>query len=231
MNIGIKIIGALLLFALTYSGCFSANETPAKNPGEIRGGQAKNKGDNYPGNIGAGNSREGSIANQSNKRPIPQAVKGFFMLLPEKYFVVESCEEAKDKDCTQAKKQYLKDYLTVEDIRSGYLAAGGDGAQTSFKMAIFNRGNNSYLIGLNVFSENDNTFRFLDFADGKWEDVSIEVVPEYSTTNIYELPRQGTTVPVFAKKIIAQGEGFEASEKGEKLYDLHWENGAFSIAR
>ncbi len=231
MTVRIKIIGALLLFALAYSGCFNANEKSAKEPGEIRGGQAKSPGDNSPGNIGAGNSGDGSTAGQNNVISTPQDVKGFFMALPENYFVVEGCDKSKDKDCTQAKTQLLKDFLTVEDIRNGYLAAGGDGAQTSFKMAIFNRGNNSYLIGLNVFSENDNTFKFLDFAGGKWEDISIEVVPEYSTTNIYELPRQGTTVPVFAKRIIEQGEDYEVSEKGEKLYDLNWKNGAFSIAR
>ena len=48
---------------------------------------------------------------------------------------------------------------------------------------------------------------------------------------MYELPHQGTTVKVFAKKIIEQGPDYEASEKGSKLYDLDWKEGKFTIKR
>ena len=71
----------------------------------------------------------------------------------------------------------------------------------------------------------------MNFDRGKWEDVSIEVIPEYSKTNIYEIPRMGTTVQVFAKRILEQRENFEISEKGEKMYDLEWKGGEFSIKR
>jgi hypothetical protein len=53
------------------------------------------------------------------------------------------------------------------------------------------------------------------------------VVPEYSKKNWYELPRRGTTMKVYAKKIIEQGDDFEASEKGKLLYSLAWKGGKF----
>ena len=72
-----------------------------------------------------------------------------------------------------------------------------------------------------------NDFYFLDYKDGKWSDISSTVVPEFSKKNWYELPRVGTTVKVFAKKIVEQGKDYEISEKGKKLYDLEWKDGKF----
>jgi len=76
-----------------------------------------------------------------------------------------------------------------------------------------------------------NDYYFLDYQEGKWTDVSSSAVPQFSKKNMYELPRNGTTVPVFAKKIVEQGPDFEASEKGAKLYDLVWKDGKFSVKK
>ncbi len=38
-------------------------------------------------------------------------------------------------------------------------------------------------------------------------------------------------VGVFGKRILEQREGFEISEKGEKLYELEWNGEEFSIKR
>ena len=38
-------------------------------------------------------------------------------------------------------------------------------------------------------------------------------------------------IAVFVKLIIEQREGREVSRRGEKLYDLVWQNGEFSIKR
>ncbi len=161
----------------------------------------------------------------------PKNVREFFMLLPSEYFGIEGCEASRDRGCQKSKQDYLKKYGTVEDLKNGYMEAGGDGAQGTFKMAIFKRPDASYIIGLNSFSETADKYKFLEFEQGKWADISIEIVPEYSSTNIYEFPRNGTTTPVFAKEIVEQREGFEISKKGIKLYDLVWENGKFSIKR
>ena len=171
------------------------------------------------------------VSNKKDSAEKPRNVREFFMLMPDDMFTIEGCDREKDKYCRTAKAEYLKKYKTVEDLGNGYIEAGGDAAQSSFKMAIFKRPDGTYLVGLHVLGESENSFSFHDFSEGRWEDISIEVVPEYSSSNIYELPRYGTKVAVFAKRIVEQRRDYEISEKGEKLYDLKWENGEFSIER
>ena len=98
-------------------------------------------------------------------------------------------------------------------------------------MAIFKRPDGKYLIGVATFAEMMNDNFFLDYSDGAWTDVSTTAVPEFSKKNMYELPRVGTTMKVFEKRIIEKDEDFEASEKGKKLYDLKWQEGKFVIVR
>jgi hypothetical protein len=160
----------------------------------------------------------------------PKTIRDFFMLLPEKYFTLEGCDREKDKDCKKAREEYLKQFAEI-DIANGYIKGGCDGGQACIEMAIFKRPDSTYLVGVSTFSEMMNDYYFLDHNGGKWKDVSAEAVPEFSKKNMYELPRKGTTVPVFAKKIIEQGADFEASEKGAKLYDLVWKDGKFAIKR
>ena len=161
----------------------------------------------------------------------PKTVRDFFMLLPKKYFVLEACEPAKDKNCQKAKIDYLKTFAEVEDIKNGYLKGGCDGAQSCLEMALFKRPDGSYLVGLATFAEMMNDYFFLDYKNGKWTDVSAKTVPKFSKKNMYELPREGTTVEVFVKKIIESGDDYEASERGEKLYDLEWKAGKFTIKK
>lgn len=156
-----------------------------------------------------------------------KTVRDFFTLLPDKYFVLEGCERDKDKDCSKARAEYLKTFTEVEDIKNGYFKGGCDGAQSCIEMAIFKRPDGNYLVGLATSGEMINDFYFLDYTGGKWTDVSRDV-PEFSKANWYELPRVGTTVKVFAKKVTEKGEDFEISEKGKKLYDLVWKDGRFA---
>ena len=76
-----------------------------------------------------------------------------------------------------------------------------------------------------------NNYYFLDYKDGNWADISARIIPQFSKKNMYELPRFGTTVKVFAKKIVEKGDDYEISDKGAKLYDLEWKDGKFSIKR
>lgn len=170
------------------------------------------------------NSPEASTAVQTN----PKNVREFFMALPDKYFKLEGCDKAKDTGCKKAKAEYLKTFTEVEDIQNGYFKGGCDGGQSCIEMAIFKRPDGSYLVGLMTSSEMMNDFYFLDHANGKWLDVSATAVPGFSKNNWYELPRVGTTVKVFAKKIIEKGADYEISEKGEKLEDLVWKEGKFT---
>jgi hypothetical protein len=157
----------------------------------------------------------------------PTNVMEFFAALPDKYFTLEGCDRATDKNCEKARGEYLKQYSEVADIKNGYFKGGCDGGQSCIEMAIFKRPNGKYLIGVSTTGEMINDFYFLDYADGQWRDASSEV-PEYGPRNWYEFPRVGTTVSVFEKKIVEKGDDYEATEKGRKLYDLVWKDGKFT---
>jgi hypothetical protein len=175
----------------------------------------------------------GGSANQTEIDPQtqgPSNVREFFMLLPEKYFVLEGCDRAKDQNCKKAREDYLKTFGEV-DIANGYIKGGCDGGQACMEMAIFKRPDGTYLVGLSTEAEMMNDFYFLDYKNGAWSDVSNSVVPEFSKKNMYVIPRHGTTVSVFAKKIVEKGDDYEVSERGAKLYDLEWTDGKFTKKR
>lgn len=185
----------------------------------------------------SGNST-GPAADDAGAKPTPststdepKTIRDFFMLLPEKYFVLEGCERRTDKDCRKAKQEYLKTFTEVEDVANGYLKGGCDGAQSCLEMTLFKRPDGTYLIAVSTEAEMIIEQYFLDPKAGQWSDVSAQVIPQYSKNHIYELPRQGTTVKVFAKKITEKGPDFEIAEKGAKLYDLAWKDGKFSIKK
>lgn len=157
----------------------------------------------------------------------PSNVMEFFAALPEKYFTLEGCDLATDKDCIKARAEYLKTFTQVSDLKNGYFKGGCDGGQRCIEMAIFRRPDGRYLVGVATFGEMINEFHFLELASGQWRDASADV-PEFSTKNWYELPRVGTTMQVFEKKIIESGPDFEATEKGRKLYGLAWKDGRFT---
>jgi hypothetical protein len=177
----------------------------------------------------SGGSQAREDSNQANANE-PKNVRDFFMVLPEKYFALEGCERDKDKDCKSAREDYLKTFGEV-DIANGYIKGGCDGAQACMEMAIFKRPDGTYLVGLATEAEMINDNYFLDYSNGAWMDVSNTSVPEFSKKNMYLLPRHGTTVQVFAKKIVEKGDGYEASERGAKLYDLEWKDGVFARKR
>ena len=161
----------------------------------------------------------------------PKTVRDFFTLLPQKYFTLEGCLPAKDKNCVKARSEYLKTFTEVEDTANGYFKGGCDGAQSCLEMALFKRPDNSYVVGLATFAEMMNDYYFLEYKNGKWSDISAKVVPKFNKKNMYEMPRRGTTIEVFAKKITEAGDDYEISEKGAKLYDLEWRGGKFTVKK
>ncbi|NOT46543.1 MAG: hypothetical protein HOP17_02170 [Acidobacteria bacterium] len=161
----------------------------------------------------------------------PRTIRDFFMILPEKYFVLEGCVHETDKDCKKAKLDYLKTFTEVEDTTNGYFKGGCDGAQSCLEMTIFKRPDGTYLVAVATESEMIIDQYFLDYKGGHWNDVAAQMIPRYSRKNIYELPRTGTTVKVFAKKVTDKGPDYEIAEKGVKLYDLVWKDGKFSIRK
>jgi hypothetical protein len=233
MKFNIRSIALLCLLGVSAcAGSSAQNETSSANVVVVSTAQ---NSEQQPANPIIKDGFAGSDNKNTNNRAAldkePRTIRDFFMILPEKYFTLESCDYAKDKDCQQAKLNYLKSFSEIEDIANGYLKGSCDGAQACLEMAIFKRPDNKYIVGLGVSHEMMDMYYFLDYENGKWTDVSAKIVPQFSKKNMYELPRKGTTVKVFAKKIIEKGDDYEVSEKGEKLYDLEWSNGKFSIKR
>lgn len=214
--------------AIIFSACTSkATTTTSNNPPATTDG----------GRGAAGNTLLSSDANKAGDQPTPavanspKTIRDFFMLLPEKYFVLEGCVREKDKDCKKARADYLKTFTEIEDATNGYFKGGCDGAQSCLEMAIFKRPDGTYLVGVATSAEMMNDYYFLDYANGSWTDISATAIPQFSKKNMYELPRRGTTVKVFSKKVIEKGDDYEVTDKGERLYDLEWKNGKFTIKK
>lgn len=157
----------------------------------------------------------------------PRTVRDFFNLLPSKYFTLEGCEPAKDKNCERARADYVKTFLEVEDTANGYWKSGCDGAQSCLTMALFKRPDASYIVQVLTEFEMGEDSYFLEYKNGKWTDIGASVVPEFSAKNTYVPPRKSTTVEVFKKNFPEP----TYSERGAKIYDLEWKDGKFSIKR
>ncbi|MCY7347704.1 MAG: hypothetical protein LH614_15985 [Pyrinomonadaceae bacterium] len=153
----------------------------------------------------------------------PRTVREFFNLLPQKYFTLEGCQPSKDKNCERARREYIETFLEVEDAANGFWKSGCDGAQSCLTMALFKRPNQTYVVAVQTEFEMGSENYFLEYKNGKWFDISSQIIPQFSKNNFYELPQKGTTVGVFKKNAVDDG----ITEKGEKLYDLLWENGKF----
>lgn len=154
----------------------------------------------------------------------PRTVRDFFNLLPQKYFTLEGCEPRTDRNCDKARGEYIQTFLEIEDTANGYWKSGCDGGQSCLTMALFKRPNGKYIVALTREFELGTDNFFLEYRNGKWFDVSAQIVPNFSKNNLYELPQQGTTVEVFKKRMIEDDIG----EKGAKLYNLLWQNGKFT---
>lgn len=208
-------------------GCFALNacaETTANKSNAVENQNVSvAKSETTPtNNVEENRSAENSNGSESQTKQ-PRTVRDFFNLLPQKYFLLEGCEPAKDKNCERARREYVKNYLETEDTANGFWKSGCDGAQSCLTLALFKRSDGNYVVAVHTTNEADEQNYFLEYKNGKWSDVSRQVVPEFSNKNIYELPQKGTTVQVFKKNFPEP----DWSERGEKIYDLVWKDGKF----
>lgn len=228
-----KLIVFLMLSFLSFS-CTQESATQKSPQPDNEQQTASGKTDDGAASANDNSAYNNSLkANSNNSMPgeiqtgQPKTVRDFFMLLPEKYFLLEGCVRETDKDCRKAKIDYLKTYAEIEDTANGYLKAGCDGAQSCLEMAIFKRPDSTYIVGLAVSAEVMQDNYFLDYKNGVWTDISAQIIPDFSKKNQYDIPRRGTTVRVYAKKVIEKGNDYEVTERGARLYDLEWKNGKF----
>lgn len=221
---------AVILLAGFILGCqTTSQDTSHQEPDRTQEDRQARDSEDAAASINTASENTSDAINRTASHP--RSVRDFFMLLPEKYFVVESCDRNADKFCQKAKLAYLKDFGQIEDRANGYLKGGCDGAQSCLELTIFRRPDSSYIVAVSTESEMIIDQYFLDYADGKWIDISSKVIPEYSKNNLYELPHKGTLVKVFSKRITESGPDYEIAEKGERLYDLEWKDGKFSVKR
>ncbi|MBS1770796.1 MAG: hypothetical protein JSS77_14145 [Acidobacteria bacterium] len=218
------ILSLMLLTGV--SGC-SAGSVPPKPSGDSRLQEqaTSTNAQTTDAKATAANGAESQTAGDLMVRP--KTVRDFFMLLPVKYFPLESCDSSKDKGCQRAKADYLKTFVEVEDTGNGYLRAGCDGAQSCLEMAIFKKPNGEYLVGVRADFEMGSDSYFVDYDNGKWTDVGRSTVDGFSEDLFYVFPRVGTTVEVFEKLPIDSDTAAD-SPKGKKLYDLEWKEGRFT---
>jgi hypothetical protein len=114
----------------------------------------------------------------------------------------------------------------VEDLANGYLEVGGDSSRMS--IAIFKQATGKYIVGVNQSDTVTDRSCFLSYHSGRWQDISRQVVPNYSTQNFYELPRRGTTVAIFP---LIKRDGDMMTERGAKQGNLYWHKGKFRLSR
>ena len=155
----------------------------------------------------------------------PRTARDYFMLLPDKYFSLDCCMTMPR---AKRKAAYLKRYILTEDNSNGYISAFADAAQEGMVLALFKRPDGTRLVGFYTEGEGgieDTPWAvFLDYRKGRWTDVSRQVIPDYDKEKyIYELPRRGTSIVVYSKT----EDSSEPFYRGEKLYELAWENGKF----
>ncbi|HEX8290013.1 MAG TPA: hypothetical protein VF556_18675 [Pyrinomonadaceae bacterium] len=219
----------LIVSLFLQTGCTAAKDAQGESQApapKTAGGSNENNSAKTETSVAKNNSETETVTDTPIKQP--KTVREFFNLLPQKYFTLEGCADKPTKEnCEKARAAYLKNYLEVEDAANGYMKGGCDGAQSCFTMALFKRPDGTYIVALNKLFEMGEETYFLEYANGSWKDIGAQVVPEYSREKTYELPRYGTNVAVYGLKEIDEG----INERGEKLYDLVWKNGKFSIKK
>jgi hypothetical protein len=222
----------VLLILVLFIGCNSGSSNVEK-PTQTEKAADSKSGDSANAGAGAQEKKETTEvknADSNSNQPEsslqtkgPKTVREFFNLLPQKYFRLEGCEPAKDKNCEKARAEYVKNYLEIEDTKNGYWKSSCDGAQSCLTMALFKRPNGTYIVHLLTEFEGGEDSYFLDYKDGKWMDIGAKIIPEYSTKNTYVPPRVGTTIEVFKKNFPEPN----YSERGDKIYNLDWKDGKF----
>jgi hypothetical protein len=142
----------------------------------------------------------------------PKTVRDYFLALPSKYFQGD-------------RQALLQSKSAVLDVANGYLKTPADGGQAGCELALFKRRQGDYVIALSTQDEMGYRSTFLSYQDGQWSEVSGQLVPAYSKRKYYQLPRQGTTLEVFA---LTEVEGMPgATDLGVSLGKLGWDGARF----
>jgi hypothetical protein len=147
------------------------------------------------------------VGAQSNR---PKSVQDYYLLMPEKY----------DGSSRQEREEILgyTSEATI-DIKNGYISYITPLSGEVLEVALFKRPDGGYILAYN--EDCDLQYKvptklyFLQYEDGKWTDVTTQVLPVAINNRYkYKLPRIGTTIEV-------------TTAIGVKMYELAWRNGKF----
>ncbi len=151
-----------------------------------------------------------AVAAQSS---LPKTVTDFFYLLPEKFFAPSEFTPGKP-----TLRAYRKSAIKTEDVKNGFLKIEEPFAEGWAEVAIFKKTNGKYIVGISQTGCGPNCLseaRFLSYENGKWQEITNEVLPEITDAQVsaayqrgkvskenqsgllvYELPRTGTTIKI-----------------------------------
>ena len=140
----------------------------------------------------------------------PKTVQDCYLLMPEKY----------DGSSRQDREEILG-YTseTTIDIKHGYISYITPLSGEVFEAALFKGPDGESILAYNedcdLHYKVPTKLYFLKYEDGKWTDVTTQLLPlPINSRYKYKLPQIGTTLTV-------------TNARGQKMYDLAWKNGKF----
>lgn len=90
-------------------------------------------------------------------------------------------------------------------------------------IAMFKQAPGQYIIGVNQIDTVSFHSCFLRYTDGRWQDISSQIIANYNLRKYYEVPYKGTTVKVFP--LVRDESGMD--NLGQKYDRLYWKKGKF----
>ena len=156
------------------------------------------------------------VCGTASAQPVPtrpKTVEGYFLLLPQKYFVRPTS--------VSQRRAWLRSDDSVLDIKNDFLEAGD--YSRSVRVALF-RHQGRILVAVTDFYAPDasSNFSLLRYEGGSWKNVTRSLLPiAYNPRMSYDLPRRGTTIRVRPSD----------GDTTRNNYNLLWRGGKFQLQR
>ena len=151
-----------------------------------------------------------------------KSVVDYFYLLPDSYFEVPQSKAQRKAVLFHDRKIYPYDFAveSIADVKNDYARISLDAVGT-LEVAVY-RYKGRDLIAVRRYYEGC-TVRFLTYKNGRWKDVTKQVMPvRLDRKYDYILPRYGTITEV-------RRDLWPSEKRGRKVYDLLWQKGRFQV--
>ena len=122
--------------------------------------------------------------------------------------------------------KYRKSLIKIEDIKNGYLRLESNEWEGWVEIALFKKGDGSYLVALSQVACRPGCsggIIFSTYKSGNWKNETNQVFPgSPQRGGYYKLPRFGTTIA-----LVCGDEGGESCHDGETLAKFQWNKDKF----